>query len=162
MLPAIVLVETHVDLHKWSPFRPLRFADQMDAGFLRSAIRFLRITLDAGANDVFPSRRAAAIARDDVVEVQVFAIENDAAILAGVAVALENVVTGELHFLFRKAIKHQKQNDARHADLERDGRDGFRVRFLFGKVAPLREIVGLEGTVLVTKHDLSVTLEHEG
>src|SRR5436305_11887798 len=105
MLPAFVLVETHVDLHKRTPLRSLRLFHQMHAGFLRSAIRLLRIALDAGANNVFPSRRTTAIAWNYVVEVQIFAIENDAAILAGVAVAFENVVTSELYFLLGKPIE---------------------------------------------------------
>ena len=40
------------------------------------------------------------------------------AILAGVPVALKNVVPRELHFLLRQPVKREQQNHARHADAE--------------------------------------------
>ena len=73
--------------------------------FMRQSIALARVTRNAGANHVFPSRQAAAIARHHVIEIQIAAIENMAAILAGVFVALENVVPGKLHFLLRQPIE---------------------------------------------------------
>ena len=60
---------------------------------------------------------AAAVARQDVIEIQFAAIKNVAAILAGVLVALENVVAREFHFLLRQTIEEQEHDDARDADL---------------------------------------------
>jgi len=45
------------------------------------AIGFARIAHDARAHDVFPGRLAAAIARDDMVEIEFLAREPRAAIL---------------------------------------------------------------------------------
>ena len=105
MFPAIMLVQAEIDLDERTPFRALRFADEMHAGLERRAVAFERIALDAGADDVFPGGRAAAVARDDVIEIQVFAIANAATILAGVLIALKNVVPGEFDFLLREAVK---------------------------------------------------------
>jgi len=70
---------------------------------------------------------AAAVARDDVVEVQVLPVERLAAVLAGVFVALEDVVPGELHFLARQTVEHSEHDDARHAEAERDAAHGLGV-----------------------------------
>ena len=78
-------------------------------------------------------RRAAPVARDHVVEVQVIAIETFAAVLAGVLVPLENVVPGELHFLLRHMVIDDQQNHARHADAEGNRADRFRVGLLLEK-----------------------------
>src|SRR5436190_6428 len=96
MFPAIVLVHAEVDLHEWPPLRPLRLPDQVDARFLRCAIRLARIALDTGADNVFPGGRATAVARNDVIQIQVFAIESMATVLTHVFVAFENVMTREL------------------------------------------------------------------
>ncbi len=56
---------------------------------------------------------------DDVIEVQIFAIKNFAAVLAGVFVALKNIMPRELHFLLRQTVIHEEQDDARHADAKR-------------------------------------------
>ena len=128
VLPTVVLIEAEVDLHEGTPFRAFRFSYEVQTCFLRCAVRFERVALDARANDVFPRRRSAAVSRDDVVEVQIFPVKNIAAILAGVFIALKNVVPGELDFLFRHAIEHHEQNDAGHPDAERDGFDRFGMR----------------------------------
>src|SRR4029077_8408203 len=75
VLPAIVLMQAEVDLDKWPPLRPLRFANEMHPRLLRRAIRFERIALDAGANNVFPGRRPAAVARNNMIEIKIVAIE---------------------------------------------------------------------------------------
>ena len=62
MLPTVVLVHTEVNLHKRPPFRTFGLADEVQAGFLRSAVGFLRVAFHAGANNVFPRRRPAAVA----------------------------------------------------------------------------------------------------
>jgi hypothetical protein len=67
-----------------------------------------------------------------------------AAVLTGIAVALENVVPREFDFLLGQPVEHDQQNDARDADFEGDGGDGFRVRLLGGEIAPLAEAEGLE------------------
>ena len=118
MLPAIVLMQAEVDLHERSPFRPLGFADEMHSGLLRCAVRFARVALDAGANDVLPCGRTAAVTRDDVIQVQIFTLKNLAAVLAHVLIAFKNVVAREFDFLFRHPIENHQQDDARDPDAE--------------------------------------------
>lgn len=113
MLPAIVLVQTEIDLYKWPPLRTLRLADEVHPGFLRRAIGLLGITRDAGTNNVFPGGGAAPVARDNVIEIQVFAIKSFAAVLAGVFVALENVVTREFDLFLRHVVIDHQEDDAR-------------------------------------------------
>ena len=129
--------------------------------FLRRVIGLAGVAGDAGADDVFPGRRAAAVARDDVVEVQVLAVKSLAAVLAGVVVALENVVPGEFDFLLGQPVEDRQQNDPRHANPEGNGVDAFRVGFLLGKILPLVEIEGLKRAVLRAEDDLRVAFKEQ-
>src|SRR5438093_12686715 len=90
--PAFMLRRRKCDMHERAPLRPLRLANQTHVGFLRQPVAFARVTLDARANYIFPRRRPASIARHDMIEIQFISLENMAAILASVLVALENVV----------------------------------------------------------------------
>jgi hypothetical protein len=162
MFPAFVLVQAQVDLHEGTPLGPLGLADKVHAGLLRGVIGLAGIARNTRANDVFPSRWAAAIAGNDVIQVQVFAVEGLAAILTGVVIALENIVPCEFHFLFGKAVEHDEQDNARHADLEGNGADALGVRLLIGKVLPLIEAESLKGAVLRIENDLSVAFEEQG
>jgi len=134
----------------------------MQSSLLRRAIGLLRIALDAGAHNIFPRRWTAAVARDHVIQIQVPAIKDLAAILAGIVVALENVVTGKFHFLLRHAIEKTEQNHPRHANAERNRVNAFRMRLLIGKIVPLREIVGLKRSIGIIKHDLGVAFKKQG
>src|ERR1700678_3192193 len=90
MLPAVVPVQGEIDLHKRTPFRALRFADEIHAGLGGCPVGLVGVATDAGTNNVFPGRRAAPVARNDMVEVQILPVKNFAAILAGVFVAFKN------------------------------------------------------------------------
>ncbi len=68
MFPTVVL-DAEIELDEWTPFRAFRFSDEVQPCFLRRLVGLLRITGNAGANDVFPSSRTTAIPRDDVVEI---------------------------------------------------------------------------------------------
>ena len=144
MLPTVMPVQAEIDLHKRTPFRALGLADEVHAGFLRLAVGFLRVAFDAGTNNVLPGRRPAAVPRDHVVQVQILPVKHPPAILAGVLVALKNVVARELHFLLGQPVIDEQQNDSRHADAEGNGADGFLLRRIFGNVAPFLKIEGVE------------------
>ena len=133
----------------------------MKSGFLRRAIGLLGIALDTGAHNVLPCRRAAAVAGDDVIQVQIAPIKDFAAILAGVVVAFEDVVARELHFLLRHAVEEAKENHSRHANAERNRVNAFRMRLLVGEVVPLGEIVGLERAICVIENDLRVAFKKQ-
>ena len=162
VFPTVVLVEAEIDLDEGAPFGALGLADEMEAGFLGRVVGLAGVTGNAGADDIFPGGGAAAVARDDVVEVQIFPVEDVAAVLAGVVIALEDVVAGELDFLLRETIKDHEQDDAGDADFERDGADAFGVGLLGGEILPLAEAIGLKGTVLGVENDMGVTFKEQG
>src|SRR4051794_19943710 len=158
MFPAIMLVQTETDLHERPPLRPLRFPDQMYARFLRRVIGLPGIALDAGAHNVFPRRWPAAIAWDDMIQIQVLAFEQLPAVLAHVLVALENVMPGELYLFLRQMVVDHQQNYARDADPERHRADRFRMRFLLREIVPLLKAVGLKRTVRAVQNGLGMAL----
>ena len=161
MFPTVVPVQGEIDLHERTPFRALRFADEIHARLGWCPVGLVCVATDAGTNDVFPGRRAAPVARNDVVEVQILPVKNLAAILAGVFVAFKNIVPGELHFLFRHPVIHEQQDDARHADAEGDAVNGVFVRAGGGNIAPFGKIKSAEGTVGIIQNDLGVALKEQ-
>src|ERR1017187_11039531 len=66
-----------------------------------------------------------AVARNDVVQVQILPVKHAPAILAGVLVPLKNVVARELYLLLGQPVVNKQQNRSRHADAEGNGADGF-------------------------------------
>ncbi len=159
MPPAIVMRQAKIDLHEGTPFWSLRFANQVQTNFIGRAICFACIATNAGADNIFPRRGSAAIARNHVIQVEVFAFKYFAAILAGIIVALKNIMPGEFYLFFREPIKHQQQNHARHANSKRNGVDAFRVRFNLGKVVPLIEIKGLKSALIVAQNDVGMVFK---
>ena len=155
MFPTVVRYHAERDIHKWPPLRPLRFSNQMHARLNRCAVGLARVAPDAGADNVFPGRGAAVVAWDDVVEIEIAAVEVLAAILAGVAVALEDVMPGEFDFLVREPIEEQQQNHPRDANVKGDGPDHVFAVMAMGKFAPLVEIKRLEITGIFD-HDFGV------
>ena len=105
MLPEIVLGRSKGNLNEWPPLRPLRFADQAHVRFTGQPVSFPRIARNAGANHVFPNSRPATVTRHDVIQIKLAAIEQLAAVLAGVLVSLKHIVPREFHFLLRKPIE---------------------------------------------------------
>src|SRR5439155_9586720 len=106
--PTLVLRGGERDVQERPPLRPLRFANQTHLRFLRQTIAFARVTRNARANHVFPSRRSAAVARHYVIEIQIVTVESLAAILAHVLVPLENIVAGKLHVPFRDRFEKEE------------------------------------------------------
>src|SRR5436190_9614538 len=99
MSPTFVLRRRKSNMHKWTPLGPLRFADKMHVRFLRQPIAFACIARDARADHIFPGRRSTSFAWHNMIEIQLVSLKNFTAILTRVLVALEDVVTRELHFL---------------------------------------------------------------
>ena len=146
-----------------SPLRSLRLVQELEPGLGRRAIALAAVARHAGANDVFPRRLAAAITRDDVVEIEVLAIKFVATILAGVVIALEDVMPRKLHFLLRHAIEEKQQDDLRHSDGKRNRADYIGAFIPARKAEPLVERHGLKRAA-VGFNDLRVALvkKHEG
>lgn len=159
MLPAFVMRQTEIDLHEGSPFRSFGFAHQMETGFLGRAIGFARVTRNAGADNILPRCGAPSVPRRHVVEVQIFALENFPAILTGISIALENIMPREFDLFFGQAIKHDEQDHARDANLERNGVNAFWMRLLKGKILPLRKIKSLKRPFLIGKDNVGVAFK---
>ena len=162
MLPTVVPVQREIDLHKRTPFWALGFAHEVHAGFVGRVVGLAGVARDARANDVFPSGRPAAVARDDVVEIEIFPVEDVAAVLAGVFVALKDVVARELHFFLRHPVIHEEQDNLGQPDAEGDGVNGIVVRSVGGDIAPFLKIKGAKGAVRIFSHHLGLALEEEG
>ncbi len=79
-------------------------SNQIHASLFWSLIGFAGIAWNAGAYDVFPSGWPVMLAWDHVVEIQIPSIKFFPAILAGIFVALKNVMTSEFNFFSRHAI----------------------------------------------------------
>jgi hypothetical protein len=97
-----------------------------------------------------------------VIKIKLVPIEHLTAILAGIFVALEDIVAGELYFLFGKSIEKQQHNYARHPNLERNGSDDFMFRRGRGKVAPTIEIMSQEIIGIVGGDDMGMPGVNEG
>ncbi|MDB6146337.1 MAG: hypothetical protein JWO45_1, partial [Spartobacteria bacterium] len=124
--------------------------------FLRQTVALAGIAGDTRANNVFPSGLATAVARHDVIEVKLAAVENVTAILAGIFVALEDIVPGKLHFFLRQPVKKQKNNDAWHPNFPRDGSDNFLFRGGGREIAPAFEIMRQKIICIIRRHDVGV------
>ena len=161
VLPEIVLGRSKSDLNKWPPLRPLRSADQAHVGFAREPVAFARIARNTRANHVFPSRRPAPVTRHDVIQIELAAIEEVAAVLTGVLVSLKDIVSGEFYFLLWKPIEHKQHDHARNPDLERDGRDQFMIGRVRGQIAPAFEIVRGKIGRVIRRNNLGVPRVYE-
>ena len=144
MPPTVVMFQSQIDLHKGAPFRAFRLANKVNARLTGRAVGFSSVTEDAGTDDVFPGGRAPSIARGNVVQIQILSFKNLSAILAGIVVAFENIMSGKFDLLLRKAIEEEQQNDPRHADFEGNGVDAFWMGLLLRKIMPFVEIERLE------------------
>src|SRR4051812_28598089 len=108
MPPAFVQLAIERDVHERAPFRALGFADELHPALIRQAVTLARVARNARADDVFPRGQAAFVARDDVIEIQVAAVEMLAAILAGGFVAPQENLPGELYFPSPPAVGHEQ------------------------------------------------------
>ena len=161
VFPEVVLRRGKRDLDKRPPLGPLRFTDQAHVRFARKAVALARIAGDAGADHILPCRCSPAIARHNVIQIQFAAIKGVAAVLAGVLVALENVVTRKLHFLFRQPIKHQQNDYTRDTNLKRNRRDHLVVGRVRRQIAPALEVVRQKIVRLVGRDNLGVARIHQ-
>jgi hypothetical protein len=161
MLPTIVLIEREVNLHERPPLGPLGLTNQMHPGFLGRAIGLQRVALNARANNVLPGCGTTPIPRDYVIQVEVLPITGLAAILAGILVALENIVPGEFHFLLRKVIVNQQKDHPWKAQSETDGPNRLRMGLVLGQILPLGEVEGLKRAIRPVEHNMGVALEQQ-
>src|SRR5881227_3593511 len=141
MLPEVVLRRGKSDLDERPPFWPFGSTDQAHVRFTRQPIAFARVARNARANHILPRCCSTAVARHDVIEIELAAVKNLAAVLAGVLVALEDVVPGKFHFLLWKPIENQKHNHPRDTNLKRNRGDYLVIRSVCRQVTPAFEIM---------------------
>jgi hypothetical protein len=158
VLPTLMRLGGEGDVYKGAPFRAFRFSSETHIRLVRETIPFTRIARNAGTNDIFPSGLPTAITRKDVIQVEHFAGKNTIAILAGVFIPLENIVTSELHLFFRKPLKNEKNNDSRDANLHGNGLGHLPVGMALRKIPPTFEIMSDESLARIRVHHLRVTL----
>ena len=91
-----------------------------------------------------------------MIEIQIVALKNLATILTGVLVALENVVTRELHFLFRETIKKKQHDYARHPNFPLNGRHHLVFRRSRGEIAPALKIVRHETVGFIRRNNMGM------
>jgi len=154
--PAFMLWSRKRDLHKRTPLWPFRPSNQAHVRFLRKPISFTCVTCDARANHIFPCGRPSPVTRHHMIEIELVTLKNLTAILAGVFVALKNVVPRKLHFLFRETIEKEQYDHARHANFPRNSRDHFLFRRSRGKIAPTLEIVRHKTVRLICRNDVGM------
>ncbi len=129
--------------------------------FLGEPVPFLGVTGNTGADYVFPGGGSAAVARHDMIEVQIASVKGVAAVLAGVLIPLEYVVAGKFHFLLRKAIEKEQDDHPRHSNPPRDGGYHLMFRRAGREVAPAVEIVGQEVIRFIRGYDMRVACVNE-
>lgn len=161
MPPAVVMMPGVSDIHERPPFGTLRFADELHPDLMRQAVAFFGVTGNAGADNVFPSRLSAPVAWVNVIQIEIRALKNQPAVLAGVPVPLEDIMPGELNFLFREALEKQQHNDSGDADVHRYGFDHFGLGIGLRKIAPAHEIMSQKIVSLIGRNHLGVALIKE-
>ena len=105
MLPTLVVLAAPRQVNKGLPFRALRFADQSHMNLVRQFVPLAGVAPNTRANDVFPGGQPAFVAGDDMVEVQIRALENSTAVLASVEIPFKNIVPCELDLFFGQAVE---------------------------------------------------------
>jgi hypothetical protein len=76
-----------------------------------------------------------------VVQIQILAVKNFAAVLAGVLIPLVDVVSGKFDLLARHPVEEEEDDHTGNTDLERYGVDHVVARFALGEILPTGEIV---------------------
>ena len=108
---------------------------------MREAVPLACVAGDAGADNVFPGGLTAAVAGEYMIEIQFRTIEDDAAVLAGIAIPLEDVVARELYFLLWQSFEEAEHDDARNPDAQRDCLQHQRLGVHRRKIPPTRKIM---------------------
>src|SRR5579885_1077249 len=127
------------------PFRPPRPPNKKHRGFFRRSAALSAVAVMAGADDVLPSRSAAAGAWNHMVEVKLGAREPAAAVLAGIVVAREDIEAGKPHVALWHSFVRRQQQHPRNTDQSAHSAYAFVMNF-DRKVPPG---IKIEGAILL-------------
>ena len=72
---------------------------------MRESVALACVAGDAGTDNIFPCRLPASIPWKNVIDVQIAAVEQIAAVLARVLVTFKHVQSCEFDFLFGEPVK---------------------------------------------------------
>jgi hypothetical protein len=97
-----------------------------------------------------------------VVQIEIVAVENVPAILAGVFIPFEDIVPRKFYFFLRQPIEKEQHDDSRHANLPGNGRDQFVIGRRSGKITPTVEIMGQKVVGRVGRNDMGVPGVNKG
>ena len=113
-----------------APAGAFRLFEEIHVRLVGEAVAFAGVTGDAGADDIFPRGQSAALAGHDVIEIEFLPIKAAGTILAGMVVALVDVLAGEFDLFAGEALEEEEHDDSGDAYFEADGMDHVAVRFL--------------------------------
>ena len=158
MLPTVVVMMGEADADEGAPFWALGLADKLHASLVRQTIAFARVAGNARANNVLPGGLTAAISRQDMIEVEIIAVENLPAILAGVLVPLKDVMSRKFHLFFRKPVKNKQNDHPGDSNVKGDRADHVRLGVGTGKIPPAPEIMRQKVLSILGANYLGVAL----
>ena len=115
-------------MNKGPPAGAFGLLEELHVGLVREAVALAGVAGDAGADHVLPRGLAAPLAGQNVIEIEFLTVEPAGAILAGVVVALVNVLAREFHFFAGQAVEVEEHDHSGDADVEAHGVDHIRAR----------------------------------
>lgn len=118
MTPAVIDAAGKGDIDEGAPFRTFGLPEQLHPCLMRQTVSFARVAGNTGADDVFPRGLSAAVAGENMIDVEIRSVEVNAAILTGVLVAFEDIVPRELDLFFWKPVEEAEHDDSRNPDPE--------------------------------------------
>ena len=158
MTPTMIHTSGKGDIYKRSPFGALRFFEQIHSGLVREFVPLARVAWDAGADNIFPSGLSSSVAWQDMIDIEMIAIKNGGAVLAGILIPLKNIVPRELDLFFWQAVKDAEDDDPRNANPQGNCLEHSRLGIQQRKITPACEIVREKIADSGICHDLCMAL----
>ena len=120
MFPRIVARFAELEMQHRAPLRTLRLLQQMHPGLVRQTVPLPGIARDAGADHIFPSGLSSTVSWEDMVDIEMAPVKVNAAVLAGILIALKDIVPREFDLFLWQAVKEAKDNDPGDTDAQRN------------------------------------------
>ena len=114
MAPAFVWQVREVIGKERTPHRFFRFLDQLHAGLAGSFIALDRVALCTTADDIGPNSPASLIAGNNMIDIEIFAIELFATVLANVVVPIIDVAACQPHLVGADPVVIVQPHDPRN------------------------------------------------
>ena len=115
------LASLAIEPDEWTPARGNRFFKRGHPCLCGHFISLLGIAANTGAHDVLPACHASLVLGNHMVKVQITALKMLAAILAHMAITLQDILAGKLDFLPGQPVKSCQHNNGRQPEPVRNG-----------------------------------------